>query len=100
MATTHAFIGERHIAVGSSLGGADAREVGCALLEALDGGIQSVIIDCREWRHLDFVLLSALVKCADVFSRLGASLELVNLSSEMRMNIRELQLQDRLQVLE
>jgi anti-anti-sigma regulatory factor len=89
---------EHYMSVAEEFTGIDGREFGRSVLHALEDGKRHVVVDCTGWRRLDFVLLSSLVKCADVFSSRGASLELVNLSPEMHANIRELRLQNRLGV--
>lgn len=76
------------------------RQFGRTVLDALDEGKRHVVVDCAGWQRLDFVLLSALVKCADTFNKRGAVLELVNLSPELAANIRELRLQKRLNIVE
>jgi hypothetical protein len=93
----HSFA-EHHVSISSAL--ADSRDFGRTLLEALDQGRRHVIVDCEDWKKLDLMLLSALVRCANVFARQGALFELANLSPEMRANVRELRLQDRLKVLD
>jgi hypothetical protein len=90
--TTH------YVAITPESIGAKGRAFGWSVIEALEAGKRHVVVDCAAWRHLDFVLLSALVRCADLFSSRGALLELVNLSSELRGNIRELRLDERLGV--
>lgn len=91
---------EHHMAVTDAFLGTNGREFGKSVLHALDTGNVHVVVDCAGWRRLDFVLLSALVKCADAFTHRGAELELVNLSTEMRANIRELRLEHRLRIAE
>lgn len=91
---------EHHMSIGTAFSGAYGRQFGRTVLAALDNGARHVVVDCSEWRKLDVVLLSALVRCADVFSSRDALFELVNLTPEMRANLRELRLQNRLRVTE
>ena len=78
------------------MGEGDGRRFGNSVLDALQRGMNHVIIDCREWHRLDLNLLSALVRCANAFANHGATLEFANLSPEMRAIVRELRLQNRL----
>ena len=93
----HAFA-EHHVSISSAL--SDSRRFGRSVLEALEQGRRHVVVDCGEWKHLDLMILSALVRCAGAFASQGALLELVNLSPEMRANVRELRLQNRLKVVD
>lgn len=84
------------IAVSSTDTGPNGREFGRTVLEALDRGRTRVVIDCTQWGKLDITLLSALVRCADVFRRRGGELELVNVRTSIFASIRELRLDHRL----
>jgi anti-anti-sigma regulatory factor len=84
------------IAVASTDTGPNGREFGRTILAALDRGRTRVVIDCAAWGQLDISLLSALVRCADVFRRQGGELELVNVPSKIIASIRELRLHHRL----
>jgi anti-anti-sigma regulatory factor len=100
MATAISAFPEHHLAIGPNLSEGEGRRFGKIVLDALERGMNHVIIDCREWHRLDLTLLSALVRCANVFASHGATLEFANLSPEMRAIVRELRLQDRLRVLD
>jgi anti-anti-sigma regulatory factor len=95
-----ALLSEQHFAIAPNLNEGDGRRFGNSVLDALERGMNHVIIDCREWHRLDLTLLSALVRCANAFARHGATLEFANLSPEMRAIVRELRLQSRLRVLD
>jgi anti-anti-sigma regulatory factor len=100
MATALSAFPEQHFSIGSNLVEGDGRRFGNSVLDALERGMNHVIIDCREWHRLDLTLLSALVRCANAFAKHGATLEFANLSPEMRSIVRELRLQDRLHLVD
>ena len=89
---------EHHVSIASALH--DTRLFGRSVLDALDAGRRHVVVDCEDWKQLDLMLLSALLRCAKAFARQGARFELANLSPEMRANVRELRLLDRLKVVD
>ena len=66
------------------------------VVRALDDGERHVVIDCREWRQLDLLVLSALVRCARACCEFGAGFELINLRDHLRADLRELRLDERL----
>jgi anti-anti-sigma regulatory factor len=84
------------IAVSATDTGPNGRQFGRTVLDALDRGRTRVVIDCAQWGQLDITLLSALVRCADVFRRRGGELELVNVRTSIFATIRELRLDQRL----
>ena len=100
MATALSAIPEQRFAIAPTLGEGDGRRFGNSVLEALERGMNHVVIDCCEWHRLDLNLLSSLIRCANAFARHGATLEFANLSPEMRAIVRELRLQNRLRVLD
>lgn len=79
--------------------GANGRTFGHSIIQRFERGVNRVVVDCRDWSQLDFGLLSALVKAADFSRRVGATLELVNLSKSIHADICELRLSSRLGVL-
>jgi anti-anti-sigma regulatory factor len=80
------------------LAGLSTREFVESVLGFRERGASHIIMDCSQWRKLDLAVLSALVRCADALSRRGATLEIVNLTQEMRAAIRELRLHNRLRL--
>ena len=96
MATAVELYAEHRMSIEPNFVGTLGRDFGKSVLAALEQGKRHVIVDCRNWRHLDLILLSALVRCADRFYRDGALLEIINLTPEMRATIRELRLDHRL----
>ncbi len=91
---------EHHLSIDPDLAEGDGRRFGRTVLDALERGMTHVVVDCRSWHRLDLALLGALVRCADVFARHGATLEFSNLSPQLRSTVRELRLQHRLRVLD
>jgi len=89
---------EHHMSLNSAFSGMGGREFVRTVIAELELGAERVVLDCAEWRVLDFSLLSALVRCTETFRSRGALLELANLPTEMRANIRELRLQNRLRL--
>ena len=79
--------------------GPNGRTFGRSIIKSFERGVDRVVVDCADWRRLDFGLLSALVKAADFSRRVGATLELVNLPSTIHADIRELRLTRRLGVI-
>jgi anti-anti-sigma regulatory factor len=73
-----------------------SRAVRASVVDALDCGRRSVIVDCAGWDHLDFSVLSALIQCASACRLRGASFKLVNLSHSMHSSIEALRLDGRL----
>lgn len=78
--------------------GPNGRSFGRSIIEHFEQGVARVVVDCGNWRQLDFGLLSALVKAADFSRRCGATLELVNLPNTIAADLRELRLSTRLGV--
>jgi anti-anti-sigma regulatory factor len=76
--------------------GPNGRAFGLSLIESFDRGLRNVVVDCTEWRHLDFGVLSALVKSAEFFRKRGGQFEIVNLSEGLAADIRALRLERRL----
>jgi hypothetical protein len=76
--------------------GSNGRSFGRSLIEYFEQGVRRVVVDCGDWRQLDFGLLSALVRAADFSRRCGATLELVNLQNTIAADLRELRLSHRL----
>ena len=97
MATAVQMYAEHHMSVDPGL---SRGEFGKAVVGALELGKKHVVLDCSQWKKLDLMVLSALVRCADVFSSRGATLEIVNLSNEIHASIRELRLHHRLRLAE
>ena len=97
MATAvQAFHAERVVAVSEFSMGPNGRVFGRSLIEHFEQGVARVIVDCGNWRQLDFGLLSALVRAADFARRCGGKLELVNLQNTIAADLRELRLSHRL----
>ena len=90
--------GEEILSVNDLALGPNGRTFGHAIIQSFERGVNRVVVDCRDWSRLDFGLLSALVKAADFSRRVGATLELVNLSKSINADIRELRLSRRLGV--
>ena len=63
------------------------RELCTGIIGALEHGKRRIIVDCSAWHHLDFGLLSVLIRCARAASVQGADFELVNLAGNLRANI-------------
>jgi hypothetical protein len=93
--TMHA---EEVVSVTDFVLGPNGRTFGRSIIDSFERGVNRVVVDCRDWRRLDFGLLSGLVKAADFSRRVGATLELVNLPSTIHADIRELRLTRRLGV--
>jgi ABC-type transporter Mla MlaB component len=72
------------------------RELCTSIIGALEHGKRRIVVDCSGWHHLDFGLLSVLIRCARAASVQGADFELVNLAGNLRSNIQALRLDDRL----
>jgi anti-anti-sigma regulatory factor len=100
MATAVQMYAEHHMSVDADLSGLSRGEFGKAVVGALELGKKHVVLDCSQWKKLDLMVLSALVRCADVFSSRGATLEIVNLPNEIHAAIRELRLHHRLRLAE
>jgi anti-anti-sigma regulatory factor len=73
-----------------------ARGIRTRVETALQHGYRDVVIDCESWDRLDFGVLSALIQCASACRAHGASLEIANLSPQIRADVRALQLHHRL----
>jgi hypothetical protein len=87
---------EQVVAVSEFSMGPNGRSFGRSIIEHFEHGVARVVVDCGNWRRLDFGLLAALVKAADFSRRCGATLELVNLPSTIAADLRELRLSRRL----
>jgi anti-anti-sigma regulatory factor len=98
MATAVQMYAEHHMSVGPNVSAVSIRELGKAVVAALALGQRHVVLDCSQWRKLDLMVLSCLVRCADVFSSSGATLEIVNLPHDVHAAIRELRLDRRLRL--
>jgi anti-anti-sigma regulatory factor len=64
--------------------------------DALSGGEQRLVVDCGEWRNFDLAMLSSLIQCASACREHGVSFEILNLSHDIRRDVRDLGLHDRL----
>ena len=100
MASAVQMYAEHHMAIDPDVSSVSIGEFGKRVVAALELGKRHVVLDCSQWRKLDLMVLSALVRCADAFSSRGATLEIVNLSKEMQTAIRELRLSRRLRLAE
>ena len=78
--------------------GAHARAFGRSILDVVESGVPHIVVDCSAWRQLDFGLLSALVRASDYSRRRGTTMELVNLPTTIRADVRELRLEHRLRI--
>jgi len=73
-----------------------ARGIRSRVHNALQQGYRDLVIDCEAWERLDLGLLSALIQCVAACRAQGASLEIANLSDQIRADVRALQLNGRL----
>jgi anti-anti-sigma regulatory factor len=73
-----------------------AKELRSRVSQALDDGERRFVIDCEAWDSIDVMTLSSLVQCASACRAIGASFEVTNLSTQIRDDVRTLQLDDRL----
>jgi anti-anti-sigma regulatory factor len=62
----------------------------------LDQGSRQIVLDCSNWKELDLLLLSAVVKCADICSAKAAEFELANLKPTLKSVVDALHLSKRL----
>jgi anti-anti-sigma regulatory factor len=92
----NALYAEREISITTDSIGANSRAFAHQVIGVFESGVRHVVIDCTQWRTLDFGLLSALVRCADFGRTRGGRFELVNLSNPIAADIRELRLERRL----
>ena len=72
-----------------------ARMFRTSVNQALETGDRRVVIDCEGWA-LELGMLSSVLQCASRCRDRGVSFELVNLSADLKRNMRELLLDDRL----
>ncbi len=63
---------------------------------ALEHGDRRVVADCEGWEQLDLGILSSLIRCAYRCREYGAAFEVVNLSSDLTGEVRDLRLHGRL----
>ena len=97
MATAvHAARAEQVLEVSEFSMGPNGRTFGRSIIEHFEQGVARVVVDCGNWRQLDFGLVSALVRAADFARRCGGTLELVNLPKTIAADLRELRLSRRL----
>jgi anti-anti-sigma regulatory factor len=73
-----------------------AKELRSRVTQALDDGERRLVVDCQAWDELDVPTLSSLVQCASACRAIGASFEVTNLSTQIRADVRSLQLENRL----
>jgi anti-anti-sigma regulatory factor len=59
-------------------------------------GHRQIVLDCSNWKELDLLLLSAVVKCADTCSQMRADFELANLKPTLKSVVDALHLSKRL----
>jgi anti-anti-sigma factor len=85
-----------HVEVARDFESGHSRALRANVVEALERGGRSVVIDCSGWEQIDFGILSALIQCASACRARAASFELVNLSPSMRSSIQALRLDARL----
>jgi hypothetical protein len=72
------------------------RELCTRIIGALENGKRRIVVDCTNWHQLDFALLGALIRCSRAAAVQGAAFELVNLAGNLRANIHDLCLEERL----
>ena len=77
-----------------------ARDLRTRVDQALLRGERHVVVDCKAWKQLDLRMLSALIQCASTCREHGASFEIANISNELRADVRALQLNERLGLVE
>ena len=73
-----------------------ARELRTQVRQALQEGDRHLVVDCEDWNEFDLTTLSSLIQCAAACREQGASFEFANMSSDIRENVRDLQLAGRL----
>jgi anti-anti-sigma regulatory factor len=72
------------------------KEVRTQVRQALQDGGRHLVVDCEGWNQFDLSMLSSLIQCAAACREHGASFEVANMSSDIRENVRDLQLAGRL----
>jgi len=73
----------------------DARELRSRVSRALEDGGR-LVVDCQHLNRFDVRVVSSLVQCAAVCREHGVQFEFTNMSSELRADLRALQLGHRL----
>ena len=73
-----------------------AKDLRSRVREALQQGDRHLVVDCEGWNRFDLSMLSSLIQCAAACREHGASFEVANMSSDIRENVRDLQLAGRL----
>jgi anti-anti-sigma regulatory factor len=72
------------------------RELRNEVTQAVERGVQRIVVDCEQWTELDLMLLSTLVNCASACDERGTDFELENLDDSLRHRIDTLRLAERL----
>jgi anti-anti-sigma factor len=85
-----------HVEVARDVETGYSRSLRASVVQALERGRSSIVVDCSDWQQLDFSVLSALIQCANACRARGATFEVVNLSRSMRTSIEALRLDRRL----
>jgi anti-anti-sigma regulatory factor len=73
-----------------------AKDLRSRVRQALQDGDRHLVVDCEGWNRFDLSMLSSLIQCAAACREHGASFEVANMSSDIRENVRDLQLAGRL----
>jgi len=76
-----------------------AKELRAGIRYALQQGDRHLVVDCEAWDSVDLDTLSSLIQCVSACREHGASLEIANMSEEVRQHVRDLQLHHRLGLL-
>ena len=84
----------------SRLSSHHARELRLGVRRALEHGERRLVVDCGAWEEFDFMMLSSLIQCAAACREHGATFEVTSLSSDLKADVRELRLHDRLDIRE
>jgi len=96
--TAHSTSAAYHVSLADAPDFNYRRELSSSIIGALELGKRKIVIDCSAWRHLDFSLLSVLVRGAGAAyeNAQQAEIEVVNLTGQLRANIHALRLEDQL----
>jgi hypothetical protein len=76
--------------------GTARRELPRVVGDAIERGARHIVMDCAEWDSPDVVMLSTLMRCAQLCATQGAGFQLANLDGSMHDTLRELRLTSRL----
>jgi anti-anti-sigma regulatory factor len=92
----HMNVSSARFAISSRQTSYGAKHLRTQVRQALQEGDRHFVVDCEGWNQFDLSTLSSLIQCAAACREHGASFEVANMSSDIRENVRDLQLAGRL----